>query len=133
VGISDIQHLQKLQLSMSTKDSSDQVLIGHRTRNTPRRMSQLLDGGSLYWVIGGFICARQLIMGSDRFTEENGKRQCLLWLNKDIVPTTPLRHRPFQGWRYLDAEDAPSDLNEENLSDQMPAEMARELKELGLL
>ena len=65
--------------------------------------------------------------------DENGIRQCLLLLDGDVVPTVARRHRPFQGWRYLNSKDAPPDSNEEGQSENMPPEMARELRDLGLL
>ena len=38
----------------------------------------------------------------------------------------------FQGWRYFDAVRVPPDLSQGDTAD-MPAEMAAELKRLGLL
>ena len=133
VGIRDIEHLRMMQFGRLKKGRNGEAKLWHRTRNAPRRMSELLCGGSLYWVIGGFICARQLLKGKDSYVDENGIRQCLLLLDENVIPTVPKRHRPFQGWRYLDAKDAPPDSNGEGQSDAMPLEMARELRELGLL
>jgi len=44
------------------------------------------------------------------------------------------RWRAFQGWRYLEAADAPRDLGElgKGAAD-MPPKMLEELRELGLL
>ena len=133
VGIRDIKHLRTIQLARLKKGRDGEAKLWHRTRNTPRRIRELLDGGSLYWVIGGFICARQLLKGNDTYVDENGIRQCLLLLDGDVIPTVPMRHRPFQGWRYLNSEDAPPDSKTLGQSDNMPPEMARELRELGLL
>ncbi|MEE2933154.1 MAG: DUF1489 domain-containing protein [Pseudomonadota bacterium] len=133
VGIRDIEHLRMMQLGRLIKGRDGEAKLWHRTRNAPRRMGELLNGGSLYWVIGGFICARQMLKGNDSYVDENGIRRCLLLLDGDVIPTMPKRHRPFQGWRYLEAKDAPPDSNEEEQSDNMPFEMAQELRELGLL
>ncbi len=51
-----------------------------------------------------------------------------------LIPVSPRPMRPFQGWRYLNAKDAPPDLGKaaEGVA-AMPEPMRRELRELGLL
>ena len=50
------------------------------------------------------------------------------------IPVEPRPYRPFQGWRYLDAKDAPRDLGAASGDlARMPEAMRRELAELGLL
>ena len=100
----------------------------------PRRREKLLDGGSIYWVIKGRILARQRLLGIEAVVDKVGRADNHLILGKKLVRTVPRAHRPFQGWRYLAPEDAPMDLDAVGggLSD-IPAEMAAELHELGLL
>lgn len=107
---------------------------GHVTRMTPRRRDELLDGGSLYWVIQGNIQIRQKILDIEQFNDAKGIGRCRLVLGPDVVPTRWQPRRPFQGWRYLKVEDAPPDLDGvgDNPSD-LPEEMRKELAELGLL
>ncbi len=109
--------------------------IFHTTFQTPKRQSELLDGGSLYWVIKGAILARQRLVGFDDGTKDDGSPCCLLLLDEAIVPVRPVPRRAFQGWRYLDAADAPTDLGGGAASDvaAMPAKLRRELADLGLL
>lgn len=133
VGIRDIDHLHQVQNDRLKDARHGKGRLWHRTRNTPRRMDELLDGGSLYWVIAGTFRARQRLIGHDHYMDEDGKRQCLLLLDREIVSTAAWPHRAFQGWRYLDAKDAPPDLADDDQSADMPPEMARELRELGLL
>jgi hypothetical protein len=46
----------------------------------------------------------------------------------------PRPFRAFQGWRYLEAKDAPADLDRAAPGARnMPEQMRRELRELGLL
>lgn len=90
-----------------------------------------MAGGSLYWVIGGFVMARQQIIDIRPEPDENGRAKCGLVLSPDIVATTPQPRRPFQGWRYFQPEDAPPDLGATDSS--MPASMQKELASLGLL
>jgi hypothetical protein len=46
----------------------------------------------------------------------------------------PVPRRPFQGWRYLSAEDAPADLKKGEADfAKLPAKMRADLLALGLL
>ncbi|MCO5733841.1 DUF1489 family protein [Rhizobium sp. SSA_523] len=106
----------------------------HTTRMVPKRMDELLSGGSLYWVIKGQVSARQPLLDIKTFTGEDGISRCRLVLGPEVVETVPQPKRPFQGWRYLTPEDAPKDLS--SISEdaaEMPESLRRELAELGLL
>ena len=106
----------------------------HRTRMTPKRADELLDGGSLYWVIRGQVAARQEIRALEPFKGDDGVKRCQIVLGRKLVSVMPRRMRPFQGWRYLREPDAPADI-QAGLGEtaQMPEELRRELRELGLL
>ena len=106
----------------------------HRTRMFPRRKAEVLDGGSIYWVIRGLVQVRQRITELRPVTGEDGISRCDLVLNPKLVPVRPVPRRPFQGWRYLALEDAPPDLaNGDNALTEIPAKMRVELMELGLI
>ena len=99
------------------------------TRNTPKRAAELEDGGSLYWVIKGSIVCRMPI--ADISTRGEGKQsRCLIRLAPEVIRTAPLGHRPFQGWRYLEAKDAPQDLSRAEATD-LPDDLVKELRSLG--
>jgi len=83
----------------------------HTTRMVPKRMDELLDGGSLYWVIKHFIIVRQRLVGFEEFKDKDGKSMCRIHLDPELIRTKPRKKRPFQGWRYLEPGDAPSDLD----------------------
>ena len=104
----------------------------HITRQMPRRAADLLDGGSLYWVIAGAIRARQRLLDLES-VEADGKRSCALVLEAVLIPTRAQKHRPFQGWRYLAAEDAPPDAAGGDTLATLPPAMADALQELGLI
>lgn len=106
----------------------------HVTRMVPKRVDELLNGGSLYWVIKGQVQARQRLLDIKTFTDTDGIGRCELVLGPEVVETAFQPRRPFQGWRYLASEDAPRDLHAmgSGLS-EMPADLKRELSELGLL
>lgn len=106
----------------------------HITRMIPKRDRELLDGGSLYWVIKGQVQARQQLLDIKTFTDSNGISRCELVLGPEVIETALQPRRAFQGWRYLTEEDAPRDLTNmgEGAAD-LPMELRRELAELGLL
>ena len=133
--IADLAAWQKERLA-EQRQAGQPPRIYHRTFQTPKRQAELLDGGSLYWVIKGVIEARQRLIGLDEGSRDDGSPCCLLLLDKKIVPVRPVPRRAFQGWRYLDAADAPADLAGHGGGsglDSMPAAMRRELVELGLI
>ncbi|NTJ42421.1 DUF1489 family protein [Agrobacterium larrymoorei] len=105
----------------------------HTTRMLPKRGDELLDGGSLYWVIKGQVQARQKLLDIRSFTGGDGITRCDLVLGPEVIETSPAPKRPFQGWRYLKDDEAPRDLDGFDLSDDMPSDLRRELAELGLL
>lgn len=100
------------------------------TRMWPKRVDDVLAGGSLYWVIKGVVLVRQRIVKIDEVRDDHGLR-CGLWLDKKLVRTVPQPRRAFQGWRYLDPKDAPPDLNEVGGAEALPEELRRQLVELG--
>jgi hypothetical protein len=106
----------------------------HVTRMTPKRDTELLDGGSIYWVIKGEIAARQKLVAIEPFRDKDGIGRCRLVMDAKLVPVSPRPMRAFQGWRYLDPKSAPLDLrgSPQGLVD-MPEPMRKELRELGLL
>ena len=104
----------------------------HRTRMTPKRREELLDGGSLYWVMGGKILARQKLVDLVDATDHEGKSCCDILMAPESIRTVPRPKRPFQGWRYLKPEDAPKDISQ-GQDDDLPPELAAELDALGLL
>jgi len=136
VGVDDLSQLadwQTMRLSQLRKAGKAPDLW-HRTRQTPRRRDDLLDGGSLYWVIKGVIQARQRILDLRAVRGDDGIDRCDIILDPQLVPTRPHPRRAFQGWRYLDGNDAPKDidLSSEGL-EEMPQKMRAELLELGLI
>jgi hypothetical protein len=99
----------------------------------PKRAKELLDGGSLYWVIKGNIQVRQRLTAIRPFTDKEGIHRCDLVLEPKLVATQWQPRRAFQGWRYLKAEEAPADLSEGTGKNALPPELRLELAELGLL
>ena len=113
-------------LAYHTDDEAPWLL---HTRMTPKRADELLDGGSIYRIFKGMILCRQRIVGI-RTTGEGPNAQCEIALDREIIRVVPTPRRAFQGWRYLEAKDAPADL-ETGVNDGIPPELARQLREAG--
>ena len=107
----------------------------HITRMFPKKNLDLMDGGSIFWVFKGFIKARQLIKGIDVYIGQDSIRRCKITLSEDIVLTTHKKERPFQGWRYLNVQDAPKDIRLYKKSEHKKEdeELVSELSKLGLV
>jgi hypothetical protein len=131
--IEDLAAWQRGRLA-ELKKSGKKSQLFHTTFQTPKRQAELLDGGSLYWVIKGVIQVRQRIVGFGEGHKKDGSPCCLILLDAALVPVRPLSRRAFQGWRYFDAADAPADLKrgEKKLAD-LPPKMRRDLADLGLI
>jgi hypothetical protein len=100
----------------------------------PKRAGELVDGGSLYWVIRGQVACRERILGLRSATGKDGIARCQVVLDGKVVLVEPRPRSAFQGWRYLEARDAPRDLARAAPgAARMPEKMRRDLQELGLL
>jgi hypothetical protein len=106
----------------------------HTTRMVPKRAEEIVAGGSLYWVIKGQVSCRQRLLDIRPFTDTDGIGRCRLVLEPKVIPVEPRPFRPFQGWRYLGAKDAPRDIGRRSGDVAlMPEAMRRELADLGLI
>ena len=136
VGVESISHLSDLiETRLAEKRRRKQPVEHiHTTRMVPKRADELLDGGSLYWVIRGQIAVRQALVGIRPIVDAEGISRCQIVLEPVLHPVLPSPRKPFQGWRYLLHHEAPLDLaaGTGELAD-MPEELRRELRELGLL
>lgn len=101
-----------------------------RTRQTPKRAAELLDGGSLYRVFKGVILCRQPIQAVNTVGEGPNAR-CEVTLDPVVVRVAPTPRRAFQGWRYLQGVDAPPDLELGEGGEGIPSDLARQLREVG--
>jgi hypothetical protein len=133
--IEDLAAWQAERLRQRRKAGEKKPVLFHRTFQTPKRRTELLDSGSLYWVIKGLVQVRQPLLDLLAGTKDDGTPCCLLILKNELIAVRPLPRRPFQGWRYLDAHEAPPDLGRGSATGigAMPAKLRKELAELGLL
>jgi len=137
--VDDLRQWQEGILAKKRKQGA-KVELFHWTRMMPKRRDEVIKGGSIYWIIKGFVRARQRVLDLDQRTDEDGSTYCAIVLDPPLIPTELRSHRPFQGWRYLDPADTPRDVTKRGLSEmkkdwasEPPPEMLKTLKELGLI
>ena len=140
-------HLQKLSVGSTGIDSlaswQDKLakrregegrpaLPDHVTRMRPKRAEEILGSqGSIYWVIKGLILCRSEILGFED-AKKAGKPACRIVLRPGLIPVMPTPRRAFQGWRYLEGEDAPEDIATGMADDGLPPALRRKLVEMGV-
>ena len=132
VGIKDTDHLREVQ----TQRARQHGRLWHRTRNFPRRGNEVIDGGSMYWVIAGTMLVRQRIVDIVEDQRDYQTPCTSLILDAGLVPLVGRVTRAFQGWRYLDSDDAPPDLPALGAVmglESLPVSLQRELRALCLL
>ena len=130
--IASLAEWQKKRLADLKKKGKKPELI-HVTRQTPKRAEELLDGGSLYWVIRGSIAVRQPLIDIRPARAKDGIPRCSLVYSPELIPTLRRARRPFQGWRYFKPEDAPPDARSFGSGKGLPDDLRVELAELGIL
>ena len=99
VGISAIEELQahidyRVEQKRAKGLSDEQI---HTTRMMPKKAKELLDGGSLYWVIKGNIQVRQIICDIRPFQDSEGIRRCDIVMEPRLIATFWQPSRAFQG------------------------------------
>ncbi len=131
VGTESVEGLDAWQKSPRAKGPDG--LPRHVTRMWPRRADELLDGGSIYWVIKGVVLCRQRILRLDEVTRADGIRRCAIVLDPGLTRVTATPKRPFQGWRYLPGAEAPPDLRAGRPhEDTLPPELSLALADIGV-
>jgi hypothetical protein len=138
VGIDTLDHLRERQRQRLAEQSGNgrKPRLRILTRNMPRRADEIVgQDGSLFWVIKGYVQVRQTVTGIEQVANGEGKRRCAIYLDPTLVGVRSRRSRPFQGWRYLEADRAPVDLAVGGSDDEndAPPEMVAALREMGLL
>lgn len=130
VGARDIAHLREFQASRAEARPP----LRHQTRNTPRRADEIIDGGSLYWVVAGTLLVRQRVLDIIEDRWDDATRCAGLMLEPTLVQVEGRPVKAFQGWRYLEADDAPPDVTARDLDPlSMPPALRNQLRTLCLI
>lgn len=99
------------------------------TRYLPKRHEEMA-GGSLFWIFDHTLVGRSPIRGFER--REDGRWNIML--EPRLILVQPRARRAHQGWRYLEAADAPPDLGDgEATGDVLPGKLLNQLSNLGLV
>jgi len=136
VGCESVEHL----LDWQARRAAERLAAGddprpfHVTRMRPKRAPEILDGGSLFWVVKGLVLCRQRVVALEAVQGEDGIERCRLRLDPQVVRTAPQPRCAFQGWRYLRPADAPADLAAAAAgAPALPPALAAGLAEIGVL
>jgi hypothetical protein len=131
--IEDLASWQKKRLA-ERKRRGEEVILKHVTRQMPKRRDDVIDGGSLYWVIKGWILVRQRIIDLRPTVDGEGIPRCEICYDAELVKVEPRPRGPFQGWRYFLPKEVPPDLGDlpQGIA-EMPEGLRRELLQLGVL
>ena len=137
VGVKSVEELALIQRRfLKQAGNNENSGFYHSTKLMPKKHEAIVKSGSLYWVIKGLICARQKIIAITKQEDSDGIKRCKIFLNDSIIKTTPIRKRPFQGWRYLKRNKTPADIADPitaTFDDDIPLEVQHQLLEVGLL
>lgn len=131
---SDVYDFAQRQLQWYSEHNGQSVFPVWTSRK-PVRADEMLDGGSVYWIVRNQIACRQAILDIiDYQGAADEKPSYLIICDPQLIRVQPVARRAFQGWRYLEADQAPMDMGAIVLDDQPPPpELAKILHEAGLL
>ena len=131
VGTEDVAGLSEWQ--NQPRAQTDDGLPRHVTRMWPKRGAEILNGGSIYWVIKGVIQCRQPILRLDPYDSADGIRRCAIVSQPGLIRVAATPKRAFQGWRYFDPADAPDDLPDNRQSEEaLPPDLSKALAAIGV-
>jgi hypothetical protein len=135
-------HLKKIAVGIETverlKIRQEMIFrtygrLFHSTRNMPKKREELIQSGSMFWIIKRYVLVRQKIINIMPVVREDGSKGCEIELDKNLTKVIPTKMKPFQGWRYYLEEEIPQDLNVNcNEDDEVPEQIRSELIKLGL-
>jgi len=132
VGIESLEHLIDVRSGRQHYLPGGTAYHYHITRSYPKRSAEILNGGSIYWVIKGFIQVRQQIIGLDSIKTDTGLK-CKIIMDTNLFRTESQPRRPHQGWRYLENNDVPKDVSSAEKRDDLPLNLSENLRKMGLI
>jgi hypothetical protein len=115
-----------LQKRVASRASGGEVRVVTRMR--PKRSDELI-GGSIYWIVKHRLVGRQEIL---RFEDrKDGRIDIVLSAELELIPPHP--KRAHQGWRYLEAANAPGEDGDDSGLSELPPLLYTRLAALALV
>ena len=136
VGIESLPQLYELQRHFEHATPSGHKSVVMTTRKRPSRCAELLDGGSVYWIIRHRVLCRQAILHMEDRDEPGETPATIIYLSPQIIKVQPRNKRAIQGWRYLQGWDRPKDIgpyDPKSRDDDLPDDIARAIHDIGVI
>ena len=99
VGVENVDELAEWQVKRAAerKKKGKSPNPFHDTRMHPKRAAEMLEGGSLYWVIKHFTIVRQKLIGFEEVKDKDGKPMCRIHLDPEAGPHPAAQETPLPG------------------------------------
>jgi hypothetical protein len=123
VGCRTIDALQK---RVAARSSAGEVRVVTRMR--PRRSDELI-GGSMYWIVKHRLVGRQEILRLE--DRKDGRIDIVVSAELELI--APFPKRAHQGWRYLEAANAPGEDGDDGGLSGLPPLLYARLSALALV
>lgn len=118
--------IDALQKRVAARASGGEVRVVTRMR--PKRAEELI-GGSIYWIVKHRLVGRQEIL---RIEERKDGRIDIV-LSGELELIAPFPKRAHQGWRYLEAANAPIATGDDSGLSELPPLLYTRLAALALV
>ena len=118
--------LEALQTRVAARSHGGEMRVPTRMR--PKRAEELV-GGSLHWIVKHRMIGCQQIL---RFDDRSDGRIDIVCAG-ELVVIPPAPKRAHQGWRYLEADSAPTGAGDESGVTELPPRLYVELAMLALV
>ena len=123
VGCASLDALRKRQQARAGEG-----VLSIVTRYRPKRADELV-GGSIYWIVKHRLVGRQEIL---RFEgRKDGRIDIVLSAELELIAPHP--KRAHQGWRYLEAGNAPGEDGDDSGLSELPPLLYTRLAALALV
>jgi hypothetical protein len=123
VGCRTIEALEK---RVAARASAGEVRVVTRMR--PKRSDELI-GGSIHWIVKHRLVGRQEIL---RFEDRKDGRIDII-VSAELELIAPFPKRAHQGWRYLEAANAPGENGDDSGLSDLPPLLYTRLAKLALV